>query len=792
MLEAYAEHVYELTGAVQGVGFRPALYRLATRDKLAGSVQNRAGAVRLTLSGPTRRIEAFLRELPGQLPPAARIDACTLLSARPLAGPQHPGRFRIVTSDATDPPRLTIPADLAMCPACRADIHNPADRRYSYAFTTCTDCGPRYTVLHGTPFDRAATSMSAFPLCPACQMEFNDPENRRFHAQTMACPGCGPQLRVRDAGGVPLDRSPLKCAREALARGSIVAMRGLGGFLLAADASQQAVLKRLRERKQRPHKPFAVMAADLETVKRVCHLPHAAARSLASPQAPIVILDVKPRARQSANLAFDLISPDTGTLGVMLPNTPMHELLFRPGDASEAPCFDFLIMTSGNRRSEPTCTSNEEALERLRGIADLFLLHDREIVLRNDDSLAVIQEGAPQLWRRARGYAPLPLPLPAPVHASVLAMGSEIKNTITLAYERQAVISPHVGDLETLEAVESLVAVTEALPAFLDRRPEVVAVDLHPDMHSTIRGRDIAARAGLDVVEVQHHHAHALACLAENGLEQGLALVFDGTGLGPDGQIWGAELLSASPGGYRRLATFAPVPLPGGDAAVRQPVRQLVARWSHARQTIPPAVLSHLGAGEADVETWTRQCRTGINAPMTHAAGRVFDSVSCALGFAPATVTYDGQAAIRLEAAARRHTAGNVVHLDFSTAEHDGMLVVDWTPTFAALLDRRSFIGREEAWAMGLHHAIARACGDMLAYGLSRFPSAHVALSGGVFMNKILTGLLVPMIESMGARAAVHRQTPPNDACVSLGQAVIAGCAREDDVHVSRRTDEDS
>jgi hydrogenase maturation protein HypF len=782
----------DLTGIVQGVGLRPSVYRLAVKDHLGGWVQNRSGYVRLVLEGPAPGLSVFLRDLPGNLPAPIRVEAVTLVSEEPLTGMIHP--FRIMESLTGQRPEVLIPADQALCPDCRAEILDPADRHYGYAFTACTRCGPRYTVLTAMPYDRERTTLAAFPLCEACRREYSDPANRRFHAESTACPVCGPKLTVTDAGGTPLPGDPLRRARQALRDGRILAVRGVGGFLLAVDAFNRDALTCLRERKQRPHKPFAVMAPDLETLRRYGNVPPGLARLLQTPEAPIAIMDTRREGGGRCTLPMDLISPDTGTLGVMLPTTPLQQLLFGPLKDDPVAPFDFLVMTSGNKRGEPICIHNDEAWQRLGGIADLFLVHDREINLRNDDSVCVIQGGTPQVWRRGRGYAPGPIRLGRPVDRCVLAMGADMKNAIAVAYGDRVVLSPHVGDLDTPEALDGFDQVVRTLPVFLDRRPEVVAVDLHPDMRATRLGRSLAERRGLPVVEVQHHHAHAVACLAEHGLREGLALVMDGTGWGPDGTVWGAELLEVRANGFTRHATFAPVPLPGGDMAVRHPVRQLIVRWAAAGVEISAAWLARLGITEAEAAVWKQQCRQGLNAPQSHAAGRVFDAFSVLLGCAPETVTYEGQPAIRLEACARGGQVGAFPDIPFETREENGLFLIDWNPAFRMLTDAdllpwwpgpssaRSEAARDGGFhlkqasgAMAVHVAIVRAAKEMVAYtfGLTKVPV--IALSGGVFMNRILNDRLVPELEAMGLTVLRHRQVPPGDGGIALGQAVVAG-----------------
>lgn len=767
---------YDLTGIVQGVGFRPALYRLAREAGLGGYVQNRFASVRLVLEGPAAHVREFMSALPSSLPPNARLDTCLLLEDYPLdaSAPLRP--FVIEESGGEERTDVLIPADLAVCRNCLREVFDPSDRRHGYPFTTCTQCGPRYTVINGMPYDRVRTTMSVFPLCPDCRREYEDPGNRRFHAESIACPRCGPRLSLEDDAGRAVEGDPLRRARAALADGAVVAVRGMGGFLLAADAINRNTLLMLRQRKRRPRKPFAVMARSLELIRGACVTDPGGERLLGSAEAPIVILDIRQDGDAGTLLPIDLIAPDTATLGIMLPTTPLHALLGTPLDGDPVRPFDWLIMTSGNRGGEPICISNDEARERLRGVADYLLLHDREINLRNDDSICVSQNGRPQVWRRARGFAPRPVALGRRLNRCVLAMGAELKNAIAVAFDDRAVLSPHVGDLEAVEAVDGLRQVAEALPRFVNRSPQAVAVDLHPDMHCTRLGREIAARLSAPVVEVQHHHAHAAAGLGEHGFAEGLGLVFDGTGLGTDGHIWGAELMAIEGGGFRRLASFAGVPLPGGDAAVRRPARQLVGRCFAAGIEMPNTLRRQAGISEEELRVWTRQCAADVNAPITHAAGRLFDAISVLLGLAPRTTTYEGQTAIRLEAAARRHTAGGrLPSLPHRVDDRDGMLWVDWSEAMALLADQARAHDTAEAWAYAAHVAIVEAAGEMVSYGLERTRQRAIALSGGVFMNRILTDLLLPHLKSMGLTVLLHGETPPNDGGIALGQAIVAG-----------------
>ncbi|MBF0461770.1 MAG: carbamoyltransferase HypF [Magnetococcales bacterium] len=811
----------DLGGIVQGVGMRPTLQRLATQAGLGGWVQNRSGQVRLSLVGGATAIDAFLQSLSDHLPPNARIDFQSKpvitwdVDPRTAAFP-----FFIQASDLTGPMVPGIPADLAMCQACLAEILDPGGRRYGYPFTTCTQCGPRYTVVEGMPYDRERTSLRPFPLCAACQQEYGDPLDRRFHAESMACPRCGPSLAVRDAQGEPVAGEPLQVARAALAQGLIVAVRGMGGFLLAVDARSRAAIDRLRQRKQRPHKPFAVMARDLDAVRAGWELSAEVAALLAGPVAPVVVLDanwgggepppqtpppfffnpVKKLLRGSGGdhpprwgcggeapttdlhpkpylpLPLDLLSPDTATLGILLPSTPLQCLLFDPLSGDDTPPFDFLVMTSGNRRGEPICTSNAEAVTRLAGIADLFLCHNREIRLRVDDSVCIDDRGTPRVWRRARGYAPTAIALPMPLTRPVLAMGAELKNTVAVGFAERVVLSPHVGDLETPEAAADLEYIARQLVQFLNQIPQAVGVDRHPDLYSTRLGERLATEWGIPVVSVQHHHAHAVACMAEHGLAESLALVFDGTGYGQDGTLWGAELLHVQPSGFDRLATFVPVPLPGGDAAVRQPVRQWVGRLVQAGVGMDHFWYNRLGVTEQEARIWGQQCQQGVNAPFSHAAGRLFDSFAAWLGLVPAVISYEGQAAVRLEAAARAWSGEGVLPtLPFAVQKVGNLLLVDWAETFRSLAERVPAAAEVPGWAYALHQAVAEAATQMVVYGVEKSHLAVVVLSGGVFMNRTLTQLLAAALTQRGVRVLQHRQVPTNDGGIALGQAVIVG-----------------
>jgi len=792
--------IFEIEGIVQGVGFRPAIYCFAVDSGLGGWIRNCSGKVLLCIEGKGKRIDTFIEALPAKLPLHARIDNIQFVSCASIS---IISEFRILESERDSDFKASIPADIAICADCEKEIINSLDRRYKYPFTTCVNCGPRYTVINAMPYDRCRTTLVNFPLCLGCEKEYGDPKNRRFHAESIACSVCGPRLFLLDSDGNESKcDDPLNMTIDEIVNGKIVAIRGIGGFLLAINAFNRKAIHCLRKRKTRPHKPFAVMAKDMSIVRKYCNVNEVETKALKSFSAPIVILDVK---NGIDNLPIDLLSPDTNTLGVMLPYSPLHKLLFYKTG------LDLLVMTSGNKGGEPICIKNEEAFERLNNIADYILCHNREINLRNDDSLCTMQDGNMQIWRRARGFAPEPMKTNFRFKRTVLCMGAELKNCIALAYDHEIVVSPHIGDLETPEAVDSLKLVVKCFPDFLKKRTEIIAVDLHPDMHSTRLGLELAKKMDIPIVKVQHHHAHAASCMAEHGVKKALALVFDGTGLGTDGAIWGAEALYIKGGDFSRLATFKPVPLPGGDTAVYYPARQLVARFHAAGIKMTEKMLANYGMTAEEYKIWRIQCDRGINAPLTHAAGRLFDAFSIWLGLSSLTrqepidfskldrkpclqsnhnpfcnkdrfaYTYEGQGAIRLEAEAKRALNKGLkpLSLPFNVIEKNKMLYIDWDGLFLFLSDENKKILNGDkhqvisTMALSFHKTVVAAAIKMLDYSLSKITTENIVLSGGVFMNKILTDFLVEEIKNKGLNVYIHREIPPNDGGISLGQAVI-------------------
>ncbi|MBN2342879.1 MAG: carbamoyltransferase HypF [Deltaproteobacteria bacterium] len=768
----YIRVTLDLTGILQGVGFRPTLARLVATARLSGWTRNQSGCVRLVLAGEKTAVEMFIADLPANLPSQARLETMRVVSREPLPPDSTGEAFLILDSVSADKIRISIPADLAMCNACMREVLDRESRFYGYPFTTCTHCGPRYTVVETMPYDRERTSLKAFPLCHDCSLEYTDSFNRRFHAESIACPKCGPSLSFHDGEGRQVQGDPLRLARRALHDGKIVAVRGIGGFLLAADAFETEGLRTLREKKQRPAKPFAVMARNLDVVSQYCHLNDAQEEILRSSKAPIAILDLKEEFIHHE--AFSMLAPHTGTLGVMLPTTPLHLLLAQALEGDDTPNLDLLMMTSGNRGGEPICISNEDAFERLRGIADYFLCHNREIRFRCDDSLVRYTAGKMRVLRRARGFAPTALRLHRPLRGKYLAFGADLKNTVALGFNGEIVMSPHIGDLETVPAIDGLERVIGKFPDYFHQQPNEIIVDMHPDMQSVRLGRQYAKRYGLPVREVQHHHAHAAGCMAEHGLETALGLVFDGTGYGTDGRIWGAELLHVFPGGFERMGTFKSASLPGGDAAVVHPVRQLIARWVDAGATVNEQWLKRLDITDEQFNLWRLQCEKRINTVQTHAAGRVFDAVSVLLGVSPNRISYEGQGAIWLEAVAKR-CRERAVRLPYRAEIVKNRFEVDFSALFSNYASKAPDAEKVGALALGFHQAVIAAGTEMALFGRDMTGENRVVLSGGVMMNQIVAEGMNESLKSRGFEVFLPSLVPVNDGGISLGQIFAIG-----------------
>ena len=786
-----------VSGVVQGVGFRPHVWRLAHDLGLAGWVRNDAGGVEILLEGDAEAVEGFTRRLAEELPPLARLRELSWRDAPASGGHTD----FVITESGGGPAATMIGHDTAVCPDCLAELFDPRDRRWRYAFINCTHCGPRYTLTRGLPYDRARTSMAAFPLCPACAREYRDPADRRFHAEPTACPACGPRLWLetltpRSAPAAAPQSDPVADALARLQAGQIVAIKGLGGFHLACDARNEAAVRRLRERKDREEKPFAVMAANVASVARWAEIGEAQRAVLQSPERPIVLL----RKRPGADAALPGIAPGLAWLGVLLPYTPLHWLLFheaagRPAgtDWTHAAQDLILVMTSANPGGEPLVIGNDEARARLAGIADALLLHDRDIVVRCDDSVVRVESdhrspraAQPQFIRRARGHTPRPIRLSA-AGPSVLALGGHLKNTVCVTRGDEAYVSQHIGGLDNPATCDMLAEVTAHLLDILRVRPEAVAHDLNPDFFSTRHALELGARWGVPAIAVQHHHAHIAAVMAEHGVDGPvLGLALDGIGLGPEdappaspaagrgvggvardpvvsGRAWGGELLRVDGAGFSRLGHLRPLPLPGGDRAAREPWRMAAA------------ALHALGRGDEIARRFPDRpqarrlhalLQSRLHCPPTTSLGRWFDAAAGLLGVR-AVMAYEGQAAMLLEGLAEQ--AGDVAPLtEDYVLQDDGRL--DLLPLLARLADE----GDARRGAALFHATLARGLADWVTRAAEREGLDTVALGGGCFLNHILSRRLASLLHERGMRVLAAAEIPPNDGGLSLGQAWVA------------------
>jgi hydrogenase maturation protein HypF len=734
-------------GIVQGVGFRPFVHGLAHRLGVAGWVGNDAQGVFIEVEGDGSAVTDFLDALVAEAPPLAHVEQ---VSTHDLPVTGEAG-FRIAASADGGPRRALISPDVATCTACLAEILDPADRRYRYAFTNCTNCGPRFTIIRAVPYDRPNTTMAGYAMCAACEAEYHDPADRRFHAQPTCCPACGPRLRFTGGGD-----DPIAAAAAWLREGRVVAVKGLGGFHLAALAGDEAAVDALRSRKHREDKPFAVLAPDLDWARRLVEVDAAARALLESPVAPIVLLPRLTNAPVAGGVA-----PGNRHLGVLLPYTPLHHLLVRQ---VEEP----MVLTSGNVADEPIAYEDDEARSRLAAIADAFLTHDRPIHMRTDDSVTRVFAGRPLPVRRSRGHAPHPVEVAWEFVRPVLACGAELKHTFALASGRHVFVSHHIGDLENYETFRSFVDGVAHFQRLFDVEPTVLAHDLHPEYLSTKYAVD---REGVELVGVQHHHAHIASCLADNG-EAGpvIGVAFDGLGFGTDGTIWGGELLVADLAGFERVGWFTPVPMPGGTAAIREPWRMAAAYLDVGFAGAPPVGLE-VAARHAD--RWhdvVALARSGVRSPPTSSAGRLFDAVAALLGVRD-TINYEGQAAVELEQRADPSvTEGYPVDI----AERSPY-VLPGPALVAAVVDDLGQGVEPSIVAGRFHRSLASLVGAACARIRDDSGLADVALSGGVFQNQLLLVWTVEELERRGFRVLVHSRVPPNDGGISLGQAVVAG-----------------
>lgn len=737
-----------ISGLVQGVGFRPFVWRRATAHGLTGWVSNDAAGVVLEVEGPAGSVRALLEDL-RQPPPPARVDH---LEAAAIA-PTGSARFEIRESGTTGTLRALVAADMATCSECLRELHDVEDRRFAHPFISCTACGPRYTIVQSVPYDRSRTTMAPLPLCGACGGEYQDPADRRFHAETVCCRGCGPTLRLLDRLGQPIPGEPVATAAGLLRDGVVLAVKGLGGYHLAVDARHEAAVDVLRQRKHREDRPFALMAVDVTAARQLCEVSAAEEVLLTSPVRPIVLL----RRRGDADVAAG-VAPGSPSLGLMLPYTPLHTLLL---ESFGGP----LVLTSGNRSDEPIASDDADAATRLAGIADAFLLHDRAIHTRVDDSVVKVVRGRTVPVRRSRGHVPTPIALPHDVPESVLACGAGLKNTFCLTRGNQAFVSHHVGDLDDHATFRSYVAGIAHLGALLDVAPAVVAHDLHPDLPSTRHARDLSE---VELVGVQHHHAHIASCLADNEwTQQVIGVAFDGLGLGTDGTAWGGEFLLADLRGFARAAHLAPVAMPGGDAATRHPWRMAAAHLDAAYGGAIPAGLPVVQRHGRAWEHVLSVSRAGAHSPVTSSAGRLFDAASALLGVRE-EITYEGQAAIELEHVADTAEAGTyAVPVDGSGIVQVGHLIRAVTDDLIRRVPVPVIAGR-------FHNALADVVVDVCGILRERHGLSTVALSGGVFQNALLLTRCLDGLERDGFGVLTHRQVPCNDGGISLGQAAVA------------------
>jgi hydrogenase maturation protein HypF len=758
-------------GVVQGVGFRPFVYSLATSLGLGGLVGNDADGVFAEVEGHPAAVEEFLAALARDAPPLARIERVTTSAMRP----DGTASFAIAPSQPGSQRRTLVSADTATCADCLAELADPGDRRYGYPFINCTNCGPRFTIVRDVPYDRPRTTMAPFTMCERCAAEYNDPADRRFHAQPTCCPACGPVLSLVGPGGTAAAGDPLAAAAALLRDGKVLAVKGLGGYHLAVDAGGEAVAAELRARKHREDKPFAVMVADVAAARRLCEVDEAAAGLMASSRRPIVLLPRLP----GSGLA-EAVAPGNRQLGLMLPYTPLHHLLIA---AVSGP----MVLTSGNVSDEPIVFRDSEVAERLGGIADAVLTHDRAIEVRTDDSVVRAFRGREAVIRRSRGYVPEPLDLATGFARPVLACGAELKSTFCLGRGGHAFVSHHIGDLENAETLRSF---TEGIAHFrrlFDITPEVIAHDLHPEYLSTKYAAQLAdgevagaaELAGVELVGVQHHHAHVASCLADNRASGPvIGVAFDGTGYGADGTIWGGEFLIADLAGFERAGYLAPVPMPGGAAAIRQPWRMAAAYLDAAYAGGPPdgpgglEGLEGLDVARRNRRLWPgvlQMARRGVNSPLTSSAGRLFDAAAAVLGVRD-TINYEGQAAIELEQLADPAERG-AYRAEIAGPEP---LRIAGQDLIRAVVEDLAAGAAPQLVAARFHNGVAELITDCCLLLRERSGLNTVALSGGVFQNLLLTRAAIARLEGRGFGVMVHSRVPCNDGGISLGQAVIA------------------
>jgi hydrogenase maturation protein HypF len=763
---------FHFRGIVQGVGFRPHVYRLARRFQLAGFVCNTPDGVLIEVEGEDAAVGGFLEILVQHPPPLAEIAHI----ARSDLEPQGETEFVIQESVEREFDAVLVSPDAATCDDCRREFTDPSDRRFGYPFTNCTHCGPRYSIIENVPYDRPATTMREFRMCAECQAEYDDPANRRFHAQPNACAVCGPRLSLVDSSGAPMeiairaasgratDLDSIREVRRLLKAGKIVAIKGLGGFHLACDAENNEAVERLRARKRCSDKPFALMAANVSVAETFCHVTEEDRKALVGPRHPIVIL-----ARRQDALISPALAPGNNTLGVMLPYTPLHLLLYSES-TDGPPAFTALVMTSGNLAEEPIVTSNADALSRLGHVADAFLLHNRQIHMRVDDSVVRVFRGKERVLRRSRGHVPAVIGLGRPV-AEILACGPELKNTFCLTHGRHAILSQHIGDLENYETLEFFEETLANLKKLFRVEPRIIAYDLHPRYLSTQYALE---RDEIEKIGVQHHHAHIASCMVENGLnEKAIGVAFDGTGYGTDGLIWGGEFLVADFENFERRAHLRYVPLAGADTAIRQPWRSAL---SYLRETYGNELPGSLRLWNDVLETerrvvWT-MLEKGINTVATSSCGRLFDAVASILGLRH-EINFEGQAAIELEMVARKGTGGIYPF----QMEYCDPWQIDVRPMIESIVKEVEERAATGVIAARFHNTLAEMIAQVCRQLRERERLNKVCLSGGTFQNMLLVERTLSTLGEEGFDVYLHAKVPPNDGGIALGQAVIANAA---------------
>lgn len=767
MRPAVRRILVDVAGVVQGVGFRPFVYREAVRLGLSGFVRNTSGGVEIEVEGSQDSLDALVRTIECQPPPIAQVNRIEIKHVPAI----HEQEFRVIESAVKDEAAALISPDLATCQDCLQELRDPRNRRYRYPFTNCTHCGPRFTITKAVPYDRERTTMRRFRFCPLCAQEYWDPLDRRYHAEPNACSACGPRVMLLESSGQRLaaEDQAVQSARARLAAGQVVAVKGLGGFHLACDATNQEAVARLRHRKGRLDKPLALMCRDLEVAREYCQLSTAEARELTGPRRPILLLRKRDAPAGELPAIARLVAPGHGDLGVMLPYTPLHHLLLEP----EGPAC--LVMTSGNRSAEPMATANEEAVAKLGGIADALLVHNRPIWNRCDDSVGYFSAGRLVLLRRSRGYTPLPVELSCDVRPT-LALGGMMSNVFALAAERRAFLSQHIGDVDNLETLDFLRQSIGKFTQWLDLEPEIVAHDMHPDLLTTHLAHELAK--GCQRVAVQHHHAHLATALAAAGVTgEAQGIVLDGTGWGPDRTVWGGELFVGCAARVVRTGHLRVLPLPGGEAAIRRPLRLAVA---YLHVLVPEAAKAPLDlwrrARPEEAALLRRMVDRGFNTPLTSSAGRLFDAVAALLGVRD-VVSYEGQAAVELEQLARHGRVARGPVLDMNIARQDDRLVLDPEPLLAGLVDGLLGGADRADLALGFHAALAETLAAACARVRDSGGPATVALCGGVFQNRILTRLTAQSLETAGLAPIRPGIIPINDGGLALGQVLVANAA---------------